>query len=94
MSGPVNLGPIQLRNPWILAPMAGVSEWPYRTIALDYGASAAPTELISAKALLEGTPRSERYIRKHPSEKPFWVQLFGGDESALRAGAAAAVKRG
>ncbi|MEO1173223.1 MAG: tRNA dihydrouridine synthase DusB, partial [Myxococcota bacterium] len=42
----VHLGPIELANPWILAPMAGVSEWPYRIIALRHGAAAAPTELV------------------------------------------------
>ncbi|MEM6731535.1 MAG: tRNA dihydrouridine synthase DusB [Myxococcota bacterium] len=90
----VRLGPLVLQNPWILAPMAGVSEWPYRVIALSHGAAATPTELISARALIEGTPRSERYMARDPSEAQFWVQLFGGDAAVLRDGAAAAVERG
>ncbi len=94
MSDVVQLGSLHLTNPWILAPMAAVSEWPYRVIAQDHGASAAPTELISARALIDGTARSERYIRRDPRENPFWVQLFGGNAEALERGAAAAVKRG
>lgn len=94
MNDPVALGPLRLTNPWILAPMAGVSEWPYRVIAQQHGASAAPTELISARALIEGTARSERYIRRDPRERPFWVQLFGGSAEVLERGAAAAVARG
>ena len=76
----MQIGPYKLSNPWILAPMAGVSEMPFRRIALEMGASAAPTELVSAKGLLAGQARTERYMRYDPSvEKPFWVQIFGGD---------------
>ena len=52
---PFQIGGVRLANPWIMAPMAGVSEWPYRVIAVEHGASAAPTELVSARAMLEGT---------------------------------------
>lgn len=94
LKGP-DIGPVALDNPWILAPMAGVSESPFRNIVVELGAAAAPTELISARALIEGTSRSERYLRRDRKREPlFWVQLFGADEGALREGAAAAVERG
>ena len=56
----MQIGPYKLSNPWIRAPMAGVSEMPFRRIALEMGASAAPTELVSAMTLA-GQARTERY---------------------------------
>ena len=91
----MQLGPWQLRNPWILAPMAGVSELPYRRLVLQMGASAAPTELVSAKGLLHAQQRTLRYLAHDPGiEKPFWVQIFGGDAAVMAAGAARAVALG
>jgi tRNA-dihydrouridine synthase B len=91
----MQIGPYTLHNPWILAPMAGVSEMPFRRIALEMGASAAPTELVSAKGLLAGQARTERYMRYDPSvEKPFWVQIFGGDAEKMALGAVRAAELG
>lgn len=90
----LRLGPYQLANPWILAPMAGVSEMPYRRIARSMGAAAAPTELISAKGLLYGQSRTERYLRHHADEAPFWVQIFGGEPEVMAAGAERAAELG
>lgn len=82
-------------NPWILAPMAGVSERPYRVLALRHGACAAPTELVSAKGLIFGQARTERYLaRDEEVENPFWVQIFGGDPEAMAKAAAHAAERG
>lgn len=91
----MQIGPYTLHNPWILAPMAGVSEMPFRRIALEMGASAAPTELVSAKGLLAGQARTERYMRYDPSvENPFWVQIFGGDPEVMATGAQRAAELG
>jgi nifR3 family TIM-barrel protein len=90
----MRLGPHLLSNPWILAPMAGVSEMPFRVLARELGAAAAPTELVSAKGLLYGSNRTERYLTHSPGERPFWVQIFGGDEHAMTEGAARAVDLG
>ena len=71
------IGSHRFANPWILAPMAGVSERPYRVIALKHGAIAAPTELVSAKGLIFGQARTERYLaRDEEVENPFWVQIL------------------
>jgi nifR3 family TIM-barrel protein len=81
-------------GPWILAPMAGVSELPYRLLALEMGASAAPTELISARGLGSGHARSIRYLAHDPRERPLWVQLHGGDAEWMARGAELAVEHG
>lgn len=90
----MQIGPYTLDNPWILAPMAGVSEMPFRRLARELGASAAPTELVSAKGLLYGQARTEQYLKHDADEAPFWVQLFGGDEASMVAGGAKAVELG
>jgi len=88
------IGGYTFRNPWILAPMAGVSEMPYRLIALEMGAAAAPTELVSAKGLIYGQDRTRRYLTHSEQEQPFWVQVFGGDPEVMGRAAECAAKLG
>ncbi|MEW5852333.1 MAG: tRNA dihydrouridine synthase DusB [Myxococcota bacterium] len=89
-----SIGPITLPNPWILAPMAGVSEKPFRVLAMEYGAGLAPTELISAKGLEYQNRRTRQYLDHSPREIPFTVQLFGGEPRSMAIAAEAAVKAG
>ena len=74
--------------------MAGVSEMPFRLLARELGAVAAPTELVSAKGLIRGQGRSHLYLRHSATERPFWVQIFGGDPDEMAAGAERAVEQG
>ena len=91
----MRIGPYLLENPWILAPMAGVSEMPFRVISRRMGAAAAPTELISANGLVRGQKGTERYLRHDEKfDQPFWVQLFGGDPAAMAEAGAHAVAMG
>lgn len=90
----LRIGNYELRNPWILAPMAGVSEMPFRVLARELGAAAAPTELVSAKGLLYGQERTRRYLAHAACERPFWVQLFGGDPESMAVGAERAAELG
>jgi nifR3 family TIM-barrel protein len=77
------LGPFTLASPYILAPMAGVSEEPFRAIAFELGAGLAPTELVSANGLIRASSRTQKYLRHSPIEKPFVVQLFGGEPEVM-----------
>ncbi|MBI5494638.1 MAG: tRNA dihydrouridine synthase DusB [Deltaproteobacteria bacterium] len=88
------IGPFAARNPFILAPMAGVSELPFRVLALEMGAALAPTELISAKGLEYLNRRTREYLRHAPVEQPFWVQLFGGEPRGMAIAAERAVAAG
>ncbi len=90
----VVIGGHSLANPFILAPMAGVSERPFRVIARELGASLAPTELISAAGLTRASARSKRFLARGPSERPFSVQLFGGDPGQMGEAAVAAREAG
>src|SRR3954470_3987049 len=70
------IGPYTLKNRFILAPMAGVSEMPFRVIAFEQGAALAPTELISAQGLFRINSRTLRYLRYDAkTEKPYSLQL-------------------
>jgi nifR3 family TIM-barrel protein len=80
---PFQLGPLALANRWILAPMAGVSEQPFREIAFELGAGLAPTELVSANGLIRASARTQKYLRHGPTERPFVVQLFGGEPEVM-----------
>ena len=91
----MQIGSYVFGNPWILAPMAGVSEMPFRVLARAAGAAAAPTELVSSKGLIYGQARTARYLTHDAeAEQPFWVQIFGGDAESMAEGAEHAVRLG
>jgi len=93
--GPLKVGPFSIERPILLAPMAGVSESPYRIMALESGAGLAPTELVSAKGLEFGNARTESYLKHDPEREPLLsVQIYGGDPDAMARAAARAVERG
>src|SRR5215467_1591374 len=78
------IGPYELPNPYILAPMAGVSEMPFRVLAFKMGAALCPTELVSAQGLFRANSRTLRYLR-HDSEveRPYSLQIFGGEPEVM-----------
>ena len=78
------IGPYTLKNRFILAPMAGVSEMPFRTIAFEQGAALCPTELVSAQGLFRINTRTLRYLRFNPDiERPYSLQIFGGEPEVM-----------
>jgi tRNA-dihydrouridine synthase B len=80
----VALGPYRLPNPYVLAPMAGVSEQPFRVLAFRMGAAMCTTELVSAQGLLRASARTLRYLRHDEAvEHPYSLQVFGGDPEAM-----------
>ena len=79
-----SIGPYTLPGRFLLAPMAGVSEQPFRVIARRLGAAACPTELVSAQGLMRANARTAKYLRyDHAVERPFWVQIFGGEVEVM-----------
>ena len=89
------IGPYTLRNRFILAPMAGVSEMPFRVLAFELGAALCPTELISAAGLFRVNTRTLRYLRYDKDvEKPYSLQLFGGEPETMAKAAVIAKEYG
>lgn len=89
------IGTHRIDTPFFLAPMAGVSEMPFRVLAFEFGAGLATTELISAKGIVHQNQRTKRYLSFDKTrEVPFSLQLFGGEEEAMCAAAVYAAKLG
>lgn len=73
----------QLKNPVILAPMAGISSLPYRRIMKSFGASLVFSEMISANGLIRDGQKTRALLATHKSEFPLGIQLFGDDPTVL-----------
>src|SRR5512146_3161935 len=75
----MRIGPHQFPGRFFLAPLAGVSDRPFRAICRAMGASFAYTEMVSAHGLVHGTEQTASYLDRDPDESPFAVQIFAGD---------------
>jgi nifR3 family TIM-barrel protein len=80
---PLRVGARLLASNLVLAPMAGVSNLPFRLIAREAGAALAFSETVSAKALVSGGPKTRRLLRTSPREAPVAFQLFGSEPEVL-----------
>jgi nifR3 family TIM-barrel protein len=80
---PIALRRHTLENNLALAPMAGVSNLPFRLIAKQAGAALVFTETVSAKGLVMGGPKTRRLLRTSPRETPCAFQLFGSEPEIL-----------
>ena len=76
----------------LLAPMAGFSDSSFRALCMSFGAGACTSEMISAKALRLGDRKSALLMKFTPAERPFGIQIFGGDPDDI-AFAASAVQQ-
>ncbi len=79
----MKIGNISLHGPCRLAPMAGVSNTPFRLICKELGSSLTTTEEISAKALIHGNDRTLAMTEYLPAESPVAMQIFGGEADLL-----------
>lgn len=79
----MNIGKVSLENPYILAPMAGVTDLPFRLLCKEQGAGLLCMEMISAKALLYKNKNTKTLLEIHPQEYPVSLQLFGSDPDII-----------
>ena len=80
---PLRVGPLELRSNLVLAPMAGVTNLPFRLVAREAGAGLVFTETVSARGLVSGGEKSWRLVESSPREEPLAFQLFGSDPATL-----------
>lgn len=78
-----NIGNLKLENNVFLAPMAGITDLPFRLICKEYGCGMVYTEMISAKGLYYGSERTEELLLVHPKEHPIGVQIFGSEPDIM-----------
>ena len=76
---PLVIGYITIKHPLALAPMAGVTDLPYRLLCKEQGAGMMCTEMVSAKGLYYGNRKSEPLMATDPKEIPVAIQIFGSD---------------
>jgi tRNA-dihydrouridine synthase B len=79
----MKIGPIELANPTVFAPLAGISNLPMRLLAKSAGCALVCSEMISANALTRGSDKTWQLLASTPEEKPLSVQLFGSDPAML-----------
>lgn len=77
------IGGVALNNNIILAPMAGVTDLPFRLLCSEQGAGMCCMEMISAKAILYKNKNTESLLEIHPQEGIVSLQLFGSDPDIL-----------
>lgn len=73
----MKIGSIELRTPLALAPMAGVTDLPFRLICTRYGCGLTVSEMVSAKGLIYKNVKTTEMLRIADSERPTAIQLFG-----------------
>ena len=74
---------IDWKNKLILAPMAGVTDLPFRLLCKEQGCDILYTEMVSAKAILYKNRNTEPLMRYEPQEHPIGLQLFGSDPDIM-----------
>jgi nifR3 family TIM-barrel protein len=84
----MKIGNLSLANNLFLAPMAGITDLPFRLISKSFGVSLVFTEMVSANGLVYNGARTRDLLRSDPREKPLAVQLFGEDPDVMAQAAA------
>lgn len=82
---PLYYGRLRLKSRYLLSPLAGFTNLPFRRIVQELGGvGLGTTDLVNARSLLERRPRALDLIATHPDDSPFAVQIFGHDPACLR----------
>ena len=76
---PVEIGPLRVWPPVVLAPMAGVTNWPFRAICRRFGAGLYVSEMVTARPLVEGRAKALMLAEFGEDESPRSLQLYGVD---------------
>lgn len=79
----LRIGNTVLENNVILAPMAGVTDLPFRVLCREQGAGCVVTEMVSAKAILYNNKNTRELLQIDPAERPAAVQLFGSEPDIM-----------
>ena len=79
----MKIGNVELENNVFLAPMAGITDLPFRLICKENGVGLVYTEMVSAKALLYNDDKTKLLLKTCEKERPLAVQIFGSDVEAI-----------
>ena len=87
----MKIGNIEVNNPLFLAPMAGVTDWAFRTVCARLGAGVTVTEMVSSRALVYRDKKSAKLLRKNEGSI-CGAQIFGNDPDIMAEGARLAME--
>jgi nifR3 family TIM-barrel protein len=79
----MQIGSIKLDNPLIMAPLAGISNLPFRLLAKKEGCALVSSEMISSNGLVHKSEKTLKMLDSVPDEKPLLIQIFGADPSIM-----------
>lgn len=91
---PLAVGGLEVWPPVVLAPMAGVTNHPFRSLCREFGAGLFVSEMITARGFLMGNRLTHLLASSHPDEKPRSVQVYGADPIDIGEMVAALVDQG
>ena len=87
----MKLGKYEIDNPLILGPMAGVTDWAFRTVCAELGANMTVTEMVSSRALVYKDQKSAKLLRKNEGSL-CGAQIFGNDPAIMAEAAVMALE--
>ena len=79
----MRIGNVEIKNNIALAPMAGVTDLPFRLLCKEQGCGLMCTEMVSAKAVMYNNKNTEDLMKTVPEERPLALQLFGSDPDIM-----------
>lgn len=80
----LKIGNIELENNIILAPMAGITDLPFRIICEKYNPGLVCTEMVSAKALYYNDEKTKLLLNTQNEKRPISMQIFGSDIESMK----------
>lgn len=81
---PIHLGPVRLASRFSLAPLAGYTNYPFRrSVRQIGGVGLCTTDLVNARAILEGSKKTLELLATGPDDRPLSVQIFGGNPTEM-----------
>jgi nifR3 family TIM-barrel protein len=78
------VGPLEVWPPVVLAPMAGVTNAPFRSLCREFGAGLYVSEMVTARGLVDGHLKTTRLAHFDPDESPRSIQLYGTEPESIR----------
>ena len=79
----IKIGNVEINNNVFLAPMAGITDLPYRSICKDLGVGLTYSEMVSAKGMYYNDEKTNLLTEKASNENPFAIQIFGSDADIM-----------
>ena len=79
----LKIGNLELENNLILAPMAGVTDMPFRSICKEFGPALVCTEMVSSKAIFHDDSKTKMLLNTEGEKRPISMQIFGSDEETM-----------